>query len=181
MDASVDGEPLSETLSLTFAVGPDGVRAELRSRYGHGPHDPHEVVDGRYAVAATEDEARRRATERYEGERRQYRELVDTFVEACRSNIAAHRVREGVWSHHADGRLEDQQINALLDRLDPADRETLAQLLERSFSGGVHQVLVDLYEHGVRPFDEGYVGDPFHDFIGRLEDPEWPWPATDHG
>ncbi len=39
---------------------------------------------------------------------------------------------------------------------------------------GVFNVLVALYEEGVRPFDRGYEGDPFHDFVARMNDWEWP-------
>ena len=53
-------------------------------------------------------------------------------------------------------------------------------MLEQAFVGGVHETLVVLHEAEVSPFDQGYEGTPFHDFVGRLDDwpwpEEWPWP-----
>jgi hypothetical protein len=40
--------------------------------------------------------------------------------------------------------------------------------------GGVHSALVALHEAQLAPFDKAYEGTPFHDFIGRLDDWQWP-------
>lgn len=45
---------------------------------------------------------------------------------------------------------------------------------EEAFAAGVHAALVVLHEEGVPPFEDGYAGTPFHDFVGRLHDWEWP-------
>ena len=112
---------------------------------------------------------------------RTYREVIDRMVDSCRDGqgqIGARRARAGVWNAYADAlpdELSDQRaMNLLLARLDPADREVLAQMLYEAFRGGVHEALVILHEEGVSPFDAGYEGTPFHDFVGRLDD--WPWP-----
>ncbi len=48
-------------------------------------------------------------------------------------------------------------------------------MLSDAYSAGIHDSLVVLYEAEVSPFDEGYEGDPFHDFVGRRAG--WQWPA----
>jgi uncharacterized protein DUF6547 len=65
-------------------------------------------------------------------------------------------------------------INELLARLAVADRDVLASMLRDAFVGGVHQTLVALHEAEIPPFDDGYEGTPFHDFVGRLDGWEWP-------
>ena len=52
-------------------------------------------------------------------------------------------------------------------------------MLAKEFVSGVHETLVVLHELGVPPFDTGYEGTPFHDFVGRLTD--WEWPDPDKG
>jgi hypothetical protein len=49
-------------------------------------------------------------------------------------------------------------------------------MLEHTFESGVHESLVVLHEEKVQPFDKGYEGTPFHDFICRLN--EWAWPEN---
>ena len=51
-------------------------------------------------------------------------------------------------------------------------------MLEEQFVGGVHETLVVLHEADIEPFDDGYEGTPFHDFVGRLTD--WPWPDEEN-
>jgi hypothetical protein len=118
------------------------------------------------------------------GDRKQYRDVVDRLVRSCRQGqgqIAANRVRSGVWNPNADTMRDDMPdqaaMNALLRRLEADDREVLAQFLAQQFVGGVHETLVVLHEAGIAPFDDGYEGTPFHDFVGRLDD--WPWPDDD--
>jgi hypothetical protein len=64
-------------------------------------------------------------------------------------------------------------VNELLRGLTGSEREVLAQMLALEFVGGVHEALVVLHQAQVEPFQEGYEGTPFHDFVGRLDD--WPW------
>lgn len=118
------------------------------------------------------------------GESAVYRRVIDEMVRACRegqAQIGARRAREGVWNRNArdnsDDLLADQYaMNKLLARLDEADREVIATMLEQQCVGGVHVALVILHEAGVPPFDKAYEGSPFHDFMGRLNG--WEWPAT---
>jgi hypothetical protein len=114
-------------------------------------------------------------------DRAAYRALVDELVHSCRDGqgqIGARRVRAGIWNANADDpslNIPDQQaINDLLRGLSADDRELLATMLAREFESGVHETLVVLHERAVPPFDDGYEGGPFLDFVGRLGDWEWP-------
>lgn len=49
-------------------------------------------------------------------------------------------------------------------------------MLEVGFQSGVHQALVAFHEAQVQPFDDGYEGTPFHDFVGPLDGWDWPEP-----
>jgi hypothetical protein len=96
----------------------------------------------------------------------------------AKDKIAANRVRAGIWSRDAEADptdMPDQHAaNVLLARLDRGEREVLAVMLAQAFVGGIHETLVVMHEAEVPPFDQGYEGTPFHDFVGRLDD--WPWP-----
>ncbi|WP_088284679.1 DUF6547 family protein [Kineosporia sp. A_224] len=115
--------------------------------------------------------------------RKQYRDVIDRLVKSClegQGQISADRARRGVWNPNAlglgDGMEDQAAMNDLLARLAPEDRELLASILSEQFVHGVHETLVVLHEEQVPPFDEGYEGSPFHDFVGRLDG--WPWPTT---
>ena len=43
-----------------------------------------------------------------------------------------------------------------------------------AFEAGVHAALVALHEERLPPFEDGYEGTPFHDFVGRLQGWDWP-------
>ncbi len=45
---------------------------------------------------------------------------------------------------------------------------------EAAFVSGVHTALRVLHEAGLPPFEDGYEGTPFHDFVGRLQGWQWP-------
>jgi len=71
--------------------------------------------------------------------------------------------------------MPDQyQINEFLSELSDSQREILAGILEKQFSGGVFETLKVLEDLKIEPFLDGYEGSPYHDFIGRLTDWEWP-------
>lgn len=113
-------------------------------------------------------------------DRQTYRRVIDRLVNDCREGqgqIGPRRVRTGVWNANAthDTLPDQNEINGLLSRLAAQDRDILARMLEAAFVSGVHQTLVSLHEAELRPFDDGYEGTPFHDFIGRLGG--WSWPA----
>jgi hypothetical protein len=108
-----------------------------------------------------------------------YREIIDDLVHRCREGqgqIGARRARAGVWNANArpDFVPEQHQFNLLLAGMTEPDREILATMLSREFVAGVHTALVALHEAGIEPFEDGYEGAPFNDFVGRLDD--WPWP-----
>jgi hypothetical protein len=113
------------------------------------------------------------------GEDNVYRRLIDLLVEECRTGqgqIGVRRSRTGIWNASATSeKMPDQHdMNVLLQRLSPQDRETLARMLEQQFVSGVHAALVILHGESIRPFDRAYEGTPFHDFVRRLADWEWP-------
>ena len=108
-----------------------------------------------------------------------YRELIDALVQACKNGqgqIGVRRAREGVWNRNAtqDFIPEQYEINLLLGRMSVHDREILAGMLAHEVEVGVFETLKVLEQFEVEPFQNGYEGSPFHDFIGRLADWEWP-------
>ncbi len=111
-----------------------------------------------------------------------YRRTIDQLVDEChdgQGQVAARRVRAGLWNPNADqfaDEMPDQvAYNDLLRRLSPEDRDTLAGLIADEFVGGVHETLRVLHDFQLEPFDDGYEGSPHHDFVGRLNG--WEWPA----
>jgi len=115
-------------------------------------------------------------------ERSQYRALIDALVNECRSGqgtVLPGWVRRGIGNEYADDHPEEMpdehRMNVLLGRLSSEDREVVARMLELSYQGAVHDTLRVLHEREVQPFDDGYEGTPFHDFMGRLMT-DWEWP-----
>jgi hypothetical protein len=111
-----------------------------------------------------------------------YRDLIDRLVDVCHNGqgqIGARRARAGVWNANASAKtLPDQhRINLLLKRLGPEDRETLANILSEQVETGVFEALKALEEFGIAPFQDGYEGSPYNDFIGRLSN-DWDWPEA---
>jgi hypothetical protein len=108
-----------------------------------------------------------------------YRDVIDELVSMCRSGqgqIGSNRARAGVWNRNATARSlpEQHRYNLLLAKLSQADREVVAEMLAESVVTGVFETLKALETFGIAPFEEGYEGSPFNDFIGRLQDWEWP-------
>ena len=48
-------------------------------------------------------------------------------------------------------------------------------MLEEQVEVGIFEALKVLEEFEVAPFEEGYEGSPYNDFIGRLAG-DWEWP-----
>jgi uncharacterized protein DUF6547 len=112
-------------------------------------------------------------------DREGYRKIIDRLVDDCRSGqgtIGPRRARAGVWNPQITKETapEQHEFNELLARLPQRDREVVAKLLKHEFEGGVHATLVALHEAGLPPFDEAYESTPFQDFVGRLNDWDWP-------
>lgn len=108
-----------------------------------------------------------------------YRDFIDSLVEMCRrgqGQIDAQRVRRGVWNENArPDFIEDQyQINLVLTRMSEADRAILAKMIASAVETGVFEALKSLERYQIEPFTTGYEGSPFNDFVGRLQDWEWP-------
>ena len=111
-----------------------------------------------------------------------YRDVIDRLVDECRHGqgaIGPDRVRAGVWNRNAPEDIPEHQrhVNLLLKELSGSQRETLAILLREAFEGGVFNTLKTLEAFEIAPFEDGYEGSPYHDFIGRLDEPEWEWPS----
>ena len=109
-----------------------------------------------------------------EEETRLYRKLIDELVHACREGQG--RV---VSQRHGlvlpEKRVRDARVeSALVGQLSTGQREVFSLMLQGAFVAGVHSTLASLYARQVKPFDKAYEGSPFHDFIGRLDDWEWP-------
>ena len=112
-----------------------------------------------------------------------YREVIDELVRVCRDKdglgqLGPRRAREGVWNRNAtkDFIPEEHEFNLLLKRMTPADREILARMLAEQVETGVFETLKVLEQFGVEPFQDGYEGSAYNDFIGRLTD--WNWPKS---
>jgi hypothetical protein len=111
---------------------------------------------------------------------KRYRAVIDDLVRIChfgQGQIGPDWIRSGDWLSHLaqeDSPL-DHAMSQLVSRLDQNERETLAQVFAREFSGGVFNALVCLEEFEVVPFESGYEGSSFNDFIGRMAG-DWDWP-----
>lgn len=113
---------------------------------------------------------------------RTYRAIIDELVAVCREGqgqIGPRRALAGVWNPHVDASSAPDQhaLNLLLATLPLTDRETIARMLAQEFMSGVFETLKTLESYGVAPFENGYEGSPFHDFIGRLAG-DWEWPEN---
>ena len=109
-----------------------------------------------------------------------YRDFIDDLVRVCRAGqgqIGPERARRGVWNPHITAITAPDQhaMNLLLAKLGAADRETIASFLAEAFEGGVFEALKALERFEVPPFQEGYEGSPYNDFMGRVSG-EWEWP-----
>jgi len=108
-----------------------------------------------------------------------YRDVIDHLVDVCRNGqgqIAARRVRAAVWNANASAEfLHDQhEINLFLGRMAATDRDILAQLLAKEVELGVFESLKALEQFAIKPFESGYEGSSYNDFVGRLNGWEWP-------
>jgi hypothetical protein len=108
-----------------------------------------------------------------------YRDLIDHMVDVCRKGqgkIGAERVRAGVWNANATPQAitDQQEVNALLARMSRADREIVAGMMVGEVELGLFETLKALEQFGVTPFESGYEGSPFNDFVGRLHGGQWP-------
>jgi hypothetical protein len=108
-----------------------------------------------------------------------YRAFIDEMVHVCRDGlgrIGARRAEQGIWNRNATADfLPDQHaINVLLAHLSPEERRVLAGMLAHEVVTGVFETLKALEAFKVPPFETGYEGSPFNDFVGRLDGWEWP-------
>lgn len=110
-----------------------------------------------------------------------YRSVIDALVSMCRAGqgrVGASRIQSGVWNPNASPSVlpEQHRVNELLARLSPEDRAALAEVLVQEVQLGVFETLKVLEQNGVSPFEDGYEGSAYHDFIGRLGGWQWPEP-----
>ncbi|HKO47084.1 MAG TPA: DUF6547 family protein [Polyangiaceae bacterium] len=118
---------------------------------------------------------------------KKYRDFIDEMVDVCHNGqgqVGPDNVRKGVWNRSANAAdpslRTEHEINALLARLTPAERQLIAKMLEQATSGGVFETLKALELFGIEPFVDGYEGSPFHDFVGRMAK-DWDWPDQSDG
>ncbi|TGK01819.1 hypothetical protein EHQ53_15210 [Leptospira langatensis] len=111
-----------------------------------------------------------------------YRNIIDSLVGICKTGqgkIGSNRIRSGIWNSNAksdsDDLSDEYHMNQLLARLSEGDRSVLARMLENEVIVGIFETLKVLEEYEIDPFDTGYEGSPYHDFIGRLSG-DWEWP-----
>ena len=109
-----------------------------------------------------------------------YRDFIDDLVRVChlgQGQIGPDRARRGSWNPHITATTAPDQhaMNLLLAKLSASDRETIATFLAQEFEGGVFETLKALEKFQITPFEEGYHGGPYHDFVGRVSG-EWKWP-----
>ncbi|MGQ0801087.1 MAG: DUF6547 family protein [Pseudomarimonas sp.] len=109
-----------------------------------------------------------------------YRDAIDALVALCKhgqGQIGARRVRAGLWNANATADFipEQHRINLLLGRLPSEDREIIAEMLAEEVQTGVFEALKVIGgQFQVAPFQDGYEGAAFNDFIGRMQDWQWP-------
>jgi hypothetical protein len=101
----------------------------------------------------------------------EYRAVIDLLVDVCHNGqgqIGARRAREGIWNVNAttDFAPDQHEINLLLSRMPAADREIVARMLASAFEGGVFETLKALEEFEIAPFESGYEGSAYRDFVG---------------
>lgn len=114
-------------------------------------------------------------------ENEKYKSLIDEMVQMLKSGqgkIPSQKVKSGVWNENATKDfLEDQhEINQLLEKLSVTDREIIAKLLDDAVETGVFECLKILEDKNINPFEEGFEGSPYEDFIGRIKS-DWEWPS----
>jgi hypothetical protein len=109
-----------------------------------------------------------------------YKAIIDGLVEQSHS-VAERLVREEAAFSKARG---EGAANALVKKLSPQDRATLAAMLHEERVGGIHDALASLewwtdcrdfaltFKGEVMPI--GFAEGMHHDYIGRLNDWEWP-------
>lgn len=108
-----------------------------------------------------------------------YREVIDNLVAMCQhesGNTSAERVKSGIWNANAkpDFLPDQYAINEMLGRLSVPDRGIIANMLAREIERGVFETLKALEASQIPPFEDGYEGSPYNDFMGRLNG--WSWP-----
>ncbi len=114
-----------------------------------------------------------------------YRSFVDGLVKR-REGVLPNWIRENGWPPFP----ENEQINALLSRLTPDEKEIVARIAREAREGGIHDSLVFLQEQmdlsnlrlvmdgaelPVSPFGTGI----FWDWVARSDGAPWPAPPSD--
>ncbi|HVS35283.1 MAG TPA: DUF6547 family protein [Gemmataceae bacterium] len=121
----------------------------------------------------------KRMAHRWRFQSRRRTETLSTSWSICATAVkdkSALDARDGVWNQNAttDYLSDQHEINVLISRMSAADREVLAKMLASEVVTGVFETLKVLEQFKVPPFEDGYEGSPFNDFIGRLDDWQWP-------
>ncbi len=125
-----------------------------------------------------------------------YKDFIDGLV-GISDSIAAGRVRQGLWQRidtsHKRPRypliaaLADENDarnlarNRLLEGFSGSVREEVATLLQEERTGGIHDFLAYLQEHGYSLYrgeaplaTEPFGTEPYFDYVARLKGDPWP-------
>jgi hypothetical protein len=114
-----------------------------------------------------------------------YRDFVDELVKR-REGVIPKWIREKGWPVLP----ENEQINALLSKLTPAEKEVIARIARAARDDGIHDTLVFLQEQmdlknlrlvmdGVELPVSPYDTDIFWDWVARADGAPWPAPPSD--
>lgn len=111
-------------------------------------------------------------------DRKAYKALIDGLV-SLRPSVHAQRVRQGVW--HREPPPDQVKFNEVLGRLPKADRDVLAEIVQKAADAAVHDSLVFMLDHGYQFTREGqpvaqqpFDTDPHFDFMARIAGTPWP-------
>lgn len=110
-----------------------------------------------------------------------YKEIIDQLVTETSHSVSEKLVsQQGIFSKAPDY----QKLNALVQSLSIEQRQMLAQMLHAERVGAIHDVLavlswwISAREVGLtfrgQPMPVGFEGGLHLDYVGRLDDWEWP-------
>ena len=108
----------------------------------------------------------------------EYKLFIDGLVK-LRHCVLAQRVREGVWN--SEPPPDQVKYNKLLSDLTPEQRDLIAEIIQSTRDGGIHDVLVfmtdkkyRLWKGNIQLALEPFGTEMYFDFIARRDGRQWP-------
>lgn len=102
-----------------------------------------------------------------------YREIIDALAHECH-NGQGQIVSKWIENNKYP---EDPEVVEFFKKLSSREKEILTRLVSKSFEDGVFNSLKILETFQITPFEDGYEGSSYNDFIGRLDkNNPWQWP-----